>query len=664
MALEVGSTLKGRYRILGELGRGGMGSVHRGFDERLEMEVAIKENAIASPESERQFKREAKLLARLQHSNLPRVTDHFVIQGQGQYLVMDFIQGETAAERLKSIGGPLPEPWVLEWAQAIISALDYLHDRPQPILHRDIKPSNIKITPEGRVVLVDFGLAKVEDPDKPTTLGAKAYTPGFAPPEQYGRGRTTVRTDIYALGATLYMLLTNQVPVDAMERTLESAQLVPIRELNPEVSAHVALAIEKAMALKPADRFGNVKEFEAALFQTGPAAAAEPGTTVVSSQAPTVVAPEPAKARGGFPLGLFVGGTALVALIVVALGGLLLWNRAGNRATPTASVSAPTTAAELAAADLATATPSPMPASPTMRSTATAEAVTVSSTPEPSATPSQPMVGGGSGQLAFVSDRAGLPQIFMINVDGSGLVQLTEQEGGACQPTWSADGGQLLFTSPCSAKRDFYPSGSIWVANPDGSEAQQLIARVGGAFDPDWNLAGIAFTSLEGGDPRVWLANTDGSNPAQITVGRSDDFQPSWSPDGTRLAFLNTSRAGIRTVFWMMSDGTFPGSNPDQVTRDKPVDNPAWSPLGDLVAYVSEARIWVTPWDGRGFGGERITDVPGNDDPAWSPDGQWFALESWVSEQTHDIYIMPASGGEKQQLTNDPALDFQPAWRP
>lgn len=658
MPLEISSTLRDRYFILGELGSGGMGAVYHGFDERLEVEVAIKENTVTSPEAERQFKREAKILARLHHPNLPRVTDHFVIPDEGQYLVMDFVPGETAEERLLAEDGPLPEDLVLEWARAIISALDHLHNQSQPILHRDVKPSNIKITPEDRAVLVDFGLAKLEDPSRPTTLGAKAHTPGFAPPEQYGQGRTSVRTDIYSLGATLYMLLTGRVPADAVERSVGETTLIPIRDLNPSVSPQVADAIERALSLQSASRYGSAKEFQNALFGTQPAGAEAPGATVIGPEAKTVVASraEPTAPRK-LPLLPIVGLGVLVLIVIVGGGAVLLLGGLGGGAEPTPAQEEPTSVPAVAVAD------SPTP-SLTPTDTASPEPVVATATPELTATTGPTPVGGGSGEIAFVSERTGRPQVFLVNLDGGGLVQLTDLEDGACQPAWSPDGELLLFTSPCGAKRDQYPQGSIWVANGDGSDAHQLISVVGGAFDPDWNEAGILFTNLESGDPRIWLADPDGSNPRKITIGRSDDFLPSWSPGGDRLAFMNTSRAGSRTVFWMFPDGTFPGSNPDQVTREQVVDDPAWSPQGDLVTYVAQSALWLVPWDARGFGAERITIQAGNDDPAWSVDGRWLAFESWQSAASHDIHIMNSTGGQRNQVTDDAELDYEPAWRP
>src|SRR5215207_6688354 len=161
MALVPNTLLYNRYRIRAELGRGGMGAVYHGHDENLGVDVAIKENLFVSPEFALQFRREATLRASIRHPSLPRVTDHFVIPGQGQYLVMDFVAGEDARQRLLAQRGPLPEAEALRWARDILDALVYLHSRPQPVVHRDIKPGNVKVTPEGRAVLVDFGLAKI-----------------------------------------------------------------------------------------------------------------------------------------------------------------------------------------------------------------------------------------------------------------------------------------------------------------------------------------------------------------------------------------------------------------------------------------------------------------------------------------------------------------------
>ena len=210
MPLLPNQILNNRYRIVKLLGQGGFGAVYRAWDLNLDHQRAIKENLDTSPQAQRQFKREAQILDVLVHPNLPRVIDHFIVPNQGQYLVMDFVEWQDLGEML--MNGPLPEARVLPWIIQVCDALIYLHSQNPPVIHRDIKPGNIKITPDGRAILVDFGISKVYDPTLSTTVGARAVTPGYSPPEQYGKGATDARSDMYALGATLYHLLTGQAP--------------------------------------------------------------------------------------------------------------------------------------------------------------------------------------------------------------------------------------------------------------------------------------------------------------------------------------------------------------------------------------------------------------------------------------------------------------------
>jgi serine/threonine protein kinase len=265
MPLEPGQKLTDRYRIDALLGQGGMGAVYRGTDLRFNAPVAIKENHLGTPESQRQFSREAHLLFQLRHPNLPRVTDHFTIPNQGQYLIMDYIDGPDLNQILER-HGPIPQGQALEWMAQVFDALAYLHSQePEPVIHRDVKPANIKVTPEGRVYLVDFGLAKVFDPEVKTTFGARGATPGFAPPEQYGYGRTDARTDIYSAAATLYALLTGQRPADAQECLLGQARLIPPRELEPTIRPNVEAAILRAMQARPESRYPTVADLRTAL---------------------------------------------------------------------------------------------------------------------------------------------------------------------------------------------------------------------------------------------------------------------------------------------------------------------------------------------------------------------------------------------------------------
>ncbi len=281
--LKAGEVLRGRYRIQRIIGQGGMGSIYLADDIRLEgRQCALKEveNDRTLPpellkEARDQFLREATVLARLDHPNLPKVSDFFSV-GNRDYLVMDYVPGKdlrTLMLDARQAGTFLPEADVRNWADQLADALVYLHSQNPPILHRDIKPSNLKLTPSGLLKLVDFGLVKVLAPGEVTiTVMQGQGTALYTPLEQYGgdSGHTDIRSDIYAFGATLYHLLTNQPPTDARERFLHPDSLVPPHEINPEVTPRTERAILWAMSLHPDERPENVEHFRQSLLGDTP----------------------------------------------------------------------------------------------------------------------------------------------------------------------------------------------------------------------------------------------------------------------------------------------------------------------------------------------------------------------------------------------------------
>jgi serine/threonine protein kinase len=273
--LEPDTVLRGRYKIIAPVGQGGMGAVYRAEDLRLEGRVcAVKEicpDPDATPEAlvqaQEQFRREAFTLGRLDHPNLPKVSDTFT-ERHREYLVMDFVDGpdlRQLMEEKRRQGQFLEERQVLEWAEQLCDALEYLHGQDPPVLHRDIKPANIKLTAGGLIKLVDFGLVKLlaADDVRTVTILQGRGTVAYTPLEQYGgdAGHTDVRTDIYSLGATLYHLLTNQPPVDAKQRFLDPNTLVFPRAINPHVSPATERAIMRAIAMHPDPRPQTVVAF-------------------------------------------------------------------------------------------------------------------------------------------------------------------------------------------------------------------------------------------------------------------------------------------------------------------------------------------------------------------------------------------------------------------
>ncbi len=346
MPLQTGQVFNNRYRIVKLLGQGGFGAVYRAWDSNLNKPCALKENLDVSPEAQRQFTREATVLANLSHPNLPRVTDHFILPGQGQYLVMDFVEGDDLASIVRQ-RGPVPPEQAITWAMQVADALSYLHTRQPPVVHRDIKPANIRITPDGRAMLVDFGLVKIYNAQLKTTMGARAVTPGYAPPEQYGHGSTDARSDLYALGATLYNILTGQEPLESVQR-MSGAQIRPINQINPRINPAIGTAVEKAMSLDPNQRFQTVSEFKAALSAPAmpvfvkpvpesyaqpvvrapvtPTAAVRPAMSAQSVAAPVVV--PVAAPRRESKTGLYVGIGALI--LVCLVGGLIVLGLIGS----------------------------------------------------------------------------------------------------------------------------------------------------------------------------------------------------------------------------------------------------------------------------------------------------------------------------------------------
>src|SRR5436305_11430759 len=270
--LTEGTILQGRDRILRQLGQGAMGAVHEAVDERLDTVVALKETFFVDERLRKQFEREARLLARLHHQALPRVSDHFN-EGDGQFLVMQFIAGEDLFAMLSARNAPFPQDEVARWGDQLCDALDYLHTQDPQIIHRDIKPQNLKLTSRGQIVLLDFGLAKgsVGQLTAVTTSASIfGYTPNYAPLEQVQGKGTDSRSDIYALGATLYHLVTNVKPPDALSRASAidnglDDPLLPANEVCPAVGPALANVLGKAMSQKRDDRFATASDMGHAL---------------------------------------------------------------------------------------------------------------------------------------------------------------------------------------------------------------------------------------------------------------------------------------------------------------------------------------------------------------------------------------------------------------
>jgi serine/threonine protein kinase len=264
--------LQNRYLILRSIGQGGMGTVYLAKDQRLGNTVALKESLFTDARLRRAFEREARILAQVRHPALPKVIDHFE-EGDGQFLVMEFIPGDDLEVMLAQRGQPFDSEQVLQWADQLLDALDYLHTQETPILHRDIKPANLKLTPRDQIILLDFGLAKGSvglTTSGVTSRSVLGFTPNFAPLEQIQGGGTDARSDLYALSATLYYLLTSVIPPDALSRAAASVSeepdpLRPAHEINPQVPLAISEVLRRAMSHSPKHRPASADEMRRSL---------------------------------------------------------------------------------------------------------------------------------------------------------------------------------------------------------------------------------------------------------------------------------------------------------------------------------------------------------------------------------------------------------------
>jgi Tol biopolymer transport system component len=296
---------------------------------------------------------------------------------------------------------------------------------------------------------------------------------------------------------------------------------------------------------------------------------------------------------------------------------------------------------------------------------------TIEPTLEP--TPASTPTGGGVGQIAFASDREGVPQIFLINVDTTGLQQLTSMQDGACQPAWSPDGAQLLFISPCRENREQYPGSSIWMLSLETMESSQLPTIPGGGdYDPAWDPNGerIAFTSLRDGWPQIYLMNLDGSNLQNISDGYQTDYQPAWDPRGTNLIF--TAVRGEVPEIMIMPDT---GGSVQQFTMGESQGHTHadWSKDGEFI--LIERQLGNIPRLVAKRFGERLkvanqVCLEGSRasqpmaEGKWSPDARWIVLETWPNGVEHDIAIISSNCSSYTQITSDAYRDFDPVWRP
>jgi predicted Ser/Thr protein kinase len=625
----------GPYRVLRELGQGGQGRVFLAerADGQFERRVAIKllRDSGRWDEGLTRFLRERQILAGLDHPGIARLYDGGVTDLDQPWFAMEYVEGAPITAYCDERALDLEAR--LRLFADVLEAVGHAHRH--QVVHRDLKPSNILVTAEGRVKLLDFGIAKaLASPEADAvTQTARVMTPAYAAPEQVRGEPLGPACDVYALGAVLYELVTglraqefpSRSPADVARVVCEVDPVAPSRS-NRRLRRDLDAIVLKALRKEPSRRYATVYAMldDLGRYRDGLPVTARRGSRWYRTR----------KLVARHRLQIATAG------LVLALAGALVGFRARDRAA--ADEAARARELEAYAARLRDGV----------------HLTTAVDSAEARAAVAELLSGR---RLAFMSNRAGRPmqpdspggeaQAFDLFVlDGDTAVRLVT---GVERPVWSPDGSRILF----------FREGDIYTAAADGGDIRQLTSGPAHDADPSWSPDGrqIAFGSDRAGNWDIFVMNVDGTGLVNLTRHPGTDVHPVWSPDGTRIAF-DSRRDGYPEIYVMRRDGT----GQTNLTRSPQSDiEPAWSPDGRHIAFASRRDgafdVWIMNPDGSGA--TNLTRHPAGDgEPAWSPDGRHIVFAS-DRRGNFDLFVMRVDGTLLANLTHDPGEDMFPTWR-
>jgi Tol biopolymer transport system component len=698
----------GRYTLLEQIGAGGMGKVYRALDRRLDREVAVKflpEWMVDDPLALHRFRQEAHAAASLNHPNILAVTDWAVIDG-APCLVSELLTGRTLREAM--VGRSIPLPEAIDYALQIIAGLSAAHEK--GIIHRDLKPDNLFLTRDGRMKILDFGLAKhlptPADKTLETTLttsaGTVVGTRGYQSPEQVRGERLDARSDLFAFGAVLYELLTGrrafqrQTAAETTAAVLD-ADLPPPSAVDPAVPLSCDAIVSKALEKDRQLRYQSAAEISVDLRRVhrelaGGSSASDPSHGV---------AVEDRRPKSTIVIATL--GAAVTILVLVVVVSVLVWP--GSRGVSAGAAWQLTSAAGW--------------------------------TGDPSVSPD-------GTQVAYSADEGDSRHIWISDVRSNAALQLTHGDADDAYPCWTADGTAVLFSSdrdgggifavsrfggeprlivPDAAEPAVSPDGAriafvrhvpgsagtrIFIASlNDPGNARQLTSDRDGLWDhhrPAWSSDGRSVVYRA--QMAIWRADVDGSGSTRLTRESQHCDRPVSAPDGS--IYYGSNLAGSYALWRLPSRGSAARVTPGTGERDPSLSAdgrvlayaistvdynlvlhdlrsgreehyggvrkeylPSLAPDGDRVFFVANLdstgdQLWAVEIADGEFSGaaRRITGPPGQVSRATcSPNGKWLVYYRVIGDQ-RDVWVVAVTGGPPTQVTHDPAPDIQPAWAP
>ncbi|MDM8518701.1 protein kinase [Anaerolineales bacterium HSG6] len=663
MSLNTGDLLENRYHVVELISQGGMGAIYQGTDTKLKKPVALKENFFQTPQGIAQFEQEALILARLHHPNLPRVTDHFNFENR-QYLVMDYIDGEDLWAMVERQEHPLGEAEAVNYIIQVCDAISYLHEQDPPIIHRDVKPQNIKVDSKGKAVLVDFGIAKVSDAEEEYTLtGARGVTPGFSPPEQYSVGGTTKTSDVYALGATLYAVITGVKPPDSISLITGKARLTSPELINTNLTPEIAYVIKWAMQASQDTRPQNVMEWQAKLASVEVEIKAEEGgeTTRLSedailppvkkartfTSANTVMAPTldedsqiDKKSENSSPPPWAWAVIGIIALLVVGVSAFLVGNGllgdddSDDELAEQIDVAATVTAA-------------------------VAEAMAVQENQEDTQVDLESLVAAvvstTQAEAGEQIDVEATVTAALATAKAEGLIQA---ETATATPTPKPSNTPTA--QPATATSTATPTSS---PTPISSPTPTATARssVSNASSAEQQ---IAFQTDRDGNWEIYIMEADGSELNNLTNHLGADLSPDWSPHDGEIIFSTVRIDGVGLRIIELDSRSITS----RFTEEERHRNPRWSPDATQIVFDTGPSIDVANLD-RSSGlvlAQSSVQIDGDNYPSWSPDGTQVIFDTEHSANNYDLFTVPSNGSQPaSNLTRTEGInEWQAVWSP